>query len=416
MKIYQLISENYKRLTAVDITLEGKSLTITGKNGSGKTTLLEIIETTLMGSKKIPPEPIQIGKDKASNTVVLQNDDGSKIICERKFTKDKQTLTVKTDKGGRYSSPQAFLDGILGNISFDPFEFLAQKPMEQKKSYMDFCKLDFSDIDARKRGILDAIDTNKKQLISLETELANIPFHKEVIEREETKAAGYISMLEEANEQDKKYLNLKNENEMTLSKIENNQSKISELEKMVESLKEENTHLKAKSDGLKSEMESMLFVDVSKVKAELANIDNYNKKIRDNIRYDEKLKAKTEVTETIESLKKKLSAIEQEKVDMIKNANMPVPGLSFSDEGLLYEGLPFTETQISKSKIIEIGIRIGMALNPNLRIMRIKDGSLLDSSTLETVKALCKDKDYQLFIEKVTDDNELGFIIEEALN
>lgn len=421
MKIYQLISENFKRLTAVDITLDGKSLTITGKNGSGKTTLLEIIETTLAGSKRIPPEPIQRGKEKASNTVILQNDDGTKIICERRFTKDKQTLTVKTDKGGRYSSPQAFLDGLLGNISFDPFEFLAKKPMEQKKSYMDFCNLDFSDIDARKRGVLDDIDANRKLIISLDTELMTLPYHKEVIEREEKEASVLFGKITEAN-------NLTNERNKIANEIGNAitnrttlEDKLKGVNADIEFLISEQKRLTAKLTENESvieqktkELDSIIVPDVSDIQEAIRNIDSQNAKIRDNIRFDEKKEAREKATETAESLKKKLSEIEQEKVDMIKKANMPVPGLSFSDDGLLFEGLPFTESQISKSKIIEIGIRIGMALNPHLRIMRIKDGSLLDSETLETVKNLCKDKDYQLFIEKVTDDSELGFVIEES--
>ena len=93
---------------------------------------------------------------------------------------------------------------------------------------------------------------------------------------------------------------------------------------------------------------------------------------------------------------------------------MPVKGLEFIDTGLSYNGLSLTEDNISTSRIIEIGIRIAIAMNPNLRIMQIKDGSLLDKDMLKTIKDICKDKDYQLFIEKVSDEKELGFIIDEA--
>ena len=72
------------------------------------------------------------------------------------------------------------------------------------------------------------------------------------------------------------------------------------------------------------------------------------------------------------------------------------------------------ENQISKAKLIEIGLKISMALNPKLRIMRIKDGSLFDSEMLEIVRNACKRNDYQLLLEKVTDDSEIGFVLEEG--
>ena len=93
---------------------------------------------------------------------------------------------------------------------------------------------------------------------------------------------------------------------------------------------------------------------------------------------------------------------------------MPINNLSFSEDGVLFDGLPFTEEQLSHAKLIEIGIQIQMSLNPALRIMRVKDGSLLDSETMKSIKNLAKENDYQLFIEKVNDNNEIGFIIEEG--
>jgi len=45
-----------------------------------------------------------------------------------------------------------------------------------------------------------------------------------------------------------------------------------------------------------------------------------------------------------------------------------------------------------------------MAMNPNLRLMVIKDGSLLDKKTLEYILKICESKGYQLLIEMVDRD------------
>jgi hypothetical protein len=46
-----------------------------------------------------------------------------------------------------------------------------------------------------------------------------------------------------------------------------------------------------------------------------------------------------------------------------------------------------------------------MALNPNLRLLVIKDGSLLDNKTMKYVLDACDKKGYQLLIEQVSDED-----------
>ena len=89
MKIHKLISENFKKLN-VQVELNGKSVKITGKNGAGKSTFIDAIFTTLTG-KDIPAKPIQTGKAKAVNKVIIKNDKGEDITVERSFTES--TLT-----------------------------------------------------------------------------------------------------------------------------------------------------------------------------------------------------------------------------------------------------------------------------------------------------------------------------------
>jgi len=79
MKIFEVKSENFKRLSVVDITFDGKGVIITGKNGVGKSTFIDAIYTTLTG-KDVPPDPVQTGKDKAKNTVKIKDDDGNIIM------------------------------------------------------------------------------------------------------------------------------------------------------------------------------------------------------------------------------------------------------------------------------------------------------------------------------------------------
>jgi hypothetical protein len=57
-----------------------------------------------------------------------------------------------------------------------------------------------------------------------------------------------------------------------------------------------------------------------------------------------------------------------------------------------------------------------MALSPGLRVMLIRDGSLLDSDSLNILKELAAKNDTQLWIERVGSlSNELpGVVIEDG--
>ena len=91
----------------------------------------------------------------------------------------------------------------------------------------------------------------------------------------------------------------------------------------------------------------------------------------------------------------------QRKKDIFKNNPLPVKGLSFDDERVLYKDLPFNETTHPKSTIIAVGVQIAMAMNPNLKIIIIRDGSLLDKELFTKILGMIEKKGFQLFIEMV---------------
>jgi recombinational DNA repair ATPase RecF len=131
MRIVQLQAENFKRLTAVEITPEGNVVEVTGKNGSGKSSVLDAIYVALVGRSAAPPKPIRNGEEKC----LLKLDLGD-LTVTRTFTVKEgaaytDTLKVENAEGLRHGKPQEVLDALLGEIGFDPFEFVQMKPAEQ---------------------------------------------------------------------------------------------------------------------------------------------------------------------------------------------------------------------------------------------------------------------------------------------
>ena len=78
----------------------------------------------------------------------------------------------------------------------------------------------------------------------------------------------------------------------------------------------------------------------------------------------------------------------------------------------MYKGNQFD--RLSTGQQIRVSTAIGMALNPELKVIFIREGSSLDHENLKEIVAQAKDKDYQLWIEKVDESGQVGFFIESG--
>ena len=110
-------------------------------------------------------------------------------------------------------------------------------------------------------------------------------------------------------------------------------------------------------------------------------------------------------TETIDECK--ASAKKQ-----IEEANMPVEGLSLEDGQVVFNGLPLE--QASDADKLRVSCAIAMRGDHKLRVIRVRDGSLLDEDSLAVLSEMADAADYQCWIERVESDKSVGFFIEDG--
>ena len=91
---------------------------------------------------------------------------------------------------------------------------------------------------------------------------------------------------------------------------------------------------------------------------------------------------------------------------------MPVKGLSFGEGEVVFNGLPLN--QASDAEQLRVSIAIAMAANPKLRVLRIRDGSLLDERSLAAVATMADTQDYQIWIERVDSSGKVGVHMEDG--
>jgi hypothetical protein len=141
-------------------------------------------------------------------------------------------------------------------------------------------------------------------------------------------------------------------------------------------------------------------------------LSEINEKIRAN---KEKGNAKIKYTalqKEYDDMTRIIDGIIKQRNDILSRATIPVEGLSFNDKELLYNGIPVEQCSDGEKLMISLGI--SMALNPTMRVLRIKDGSLLDGKNRSIIENTVKDKDYQLWFESVGAESNVGIFIEEG--
>ena len=96
----------------------------------------------------------------------------------------------------------------------------------------------------------------------------------------------------------------------------------------------------------------------------------------------------------------------------IEEADLPVEGLTLDRGMVLYRGMPFP--QASDAEKLRVSCAISMRQNAKLRILLIRDGSLLDDDSLALLASMAEEEEYQCWIERVDTSGRIGVYIEEG--
>lgn len=400
MKIVKLTAENIKRIKVVEITPKGTIVTISGKNGAGKSSVLDAIFWALAGAKNIQGKPIRDGQETARIRLDL-----GEIIVERKITAKASTVTVSSADGAQFPSPQHILDGIVGAIAFDPLEFTRQDPVAQvatlKALMPESEKIDRltgqnkTDFDTR-RDLNRQIEIAEKSALAI-TVPPNTP--PELID---TKALLARILAGDAIKRQVEDYHRAHNAKLKL---------VDELSDKLKALQKEIAYEREKLAELET-VPLPTVPDVEALRTELGDAENTNFYVHRLKDKAEKLadvallqaQAKT-LTDRMDDRKKQAAAL-------IAGMKMPVEGMAFGDDGVTFQDRPFA--QASMEEQIRISTAIAMAMNPKLRVLRIKEGSLLDSDALAALGSVAKDKDFQVWIEVVDSSKKVGIVIEDG--
>lgn len=416
MKIIQLHAENIKRLKAVDITPTDNTVVISGKNENGKSSVIDSIWLALQyrAAVKEMPQPLRKGESKGMVTLDL-----GEYIVTRRFTESDSTLEIRTADGNKVTSPQKLLDGMIGDLSFDPWEFSRKNEQEQRVMLSDLLfkitegKLNLADFDVRKQEAYDArTDANreKKRLASL---LANIRPPVDTDPQEEISSTELTSSITDALSVNQTINDLQAASSSMYAMMDDAKKEIVRLEQVMMAGE-------ARIKDAQEQLSRLERQDIDFLKDQLKNIEEHNRRAREVVEYKKLRDAMTTVDSEVEQLNARMELIDIEKAEALESSPLPIKGFTVNAEGVRImnedgEEVPFC--QASAARRLKISLAIAMAANPMLRVIRISDGSLLDDESMAVVQDMAKDKDFQIWIEFASrnDQDRMGIYIEDGM-
>lgn len=408
MKIVELRAERFKRLSAVEISPAGDVVIISGKNGAGKSSVLDAIWLALGGAPAAKDSgttrPVKDGEVDAFVRLDL-----GEITVTRKWTADGgSSLTVEGAKGKKFSSPQTLLDSLVGSLSFDPLAFSRMSPKDQRKALTEAVKLDFDPdaLDAQRKELYDERTAANRELKTLEARLSSMPVPKAGIPEEEESLSDLLGELKAANAE--------------IERQAQERRKLEEMRARATALKEQIDHLRAELAALAEQGKAQsALVDslgecpaIAGIEQRINSIQETNAVVRAAREYRTVKAMADKVRKESEALTQKMEALEQEKSQGFERAQFPVKGLAFDAEGVVFNGIPFQ--QCSSAEQVRIAVAVAAALNPKIRVIRIADGSLLDSASMAEIERLAKEHDMQIWIERVDESGGVGIVIEDG--
>ncbi len=402
---------NFKRLTAFRVRPDGAGVVqITGRNDQGKSSALDAFAAALSPSLITAKNPIKKGKTEAEVFVDLGSLRATRTWKQREDGSVAMSLTVELANGDKPTKKQSVLDELRGtDLACDPLEFTR---LDSKAQY-DALKtlvpgIDFDEIATvrlrafsertqvgrdyeREKGAADAINIpqgtplNEISVSALASQLADAAEHNAKVERAKARYATVEKTIEDKrNEADALMIRAK--------------------------------ALEAEADKLETELPQWKPVhelrDVAGLQREIDSAETTNAAVRLLSQQDaHRTRAKAYSTR-YDELTAAIAKIDAAKDDAIAKAKLPVKSLTFGDNEILMNGVPFTEA--SQANKIMVSMAIAMSLKPKLRVILIRDGSLLDSDSMKLVDDMARKNNFVVLLERVATGERIGIVVEDG--
>lgn len=400
VKINSLEFENVKRIKAVQIEPTKNGLTVIGgKNKQGKTSVLDSIAWCLGGDKFKPSEPRREGSVIEPHLKITL-DNG--LVVERC---GKNSNLKVTDPNGNKGGQQ-LLNSFVETFALDLPKFMNQSSKEKANTLLKIIGVGdkLYELENKEQTLYNQRHTIG-QIADRKTKFAKeMPVYSGV-PAEPVSASELIKQQQDilarnGENQRKREQKDRYEREYALAK--------EEYEKAVQNLEaaKKNHEIASKS------AENLVDENTSEIEKNIADIEELNKKIRANLDREKAEIDAEEYNEQYKNLTEEIENVRTEKTDLLKNADLPLEGLTVENGELLYNGYKWDN--MSGAEQLIVATSIVRKLNPECGFVLLDKLEQMDTDTLTEFGGWLESQNLQAIATRVSTGDECSIIIEDG--
>ena len=404
MKLIGLHIENIMGVTAVSI--EPGDLPIIkfeGENGAGKTTVLNSFLACLKGMKYLGSgkEALRDGEEDGIIRVCLADPDAEgfdpdrdTLIVERIINKKGDRLKVSSPKGATYSSPAAMLEKLFSAVSIDPEGF---KRLDDKGRIDVLLEL------TGEANKVKELDTLRDKLFQERRDI-----NRDAKEYKTKVGDAMVSGTDKLGEEKKavEIADMLDAEKKRVEGLESAEKRRDEISAEIAVLKQERF---AKEAYIKDNEGDSNLVGLQ---MELSAVDDFNQGVRLRNQAIADVIELNILEGKSQSLTGQMEKIDSDKTETLKS--LPIKGVTIGEDGLRIGGRLCGD--LCGYEVIEIGMKIGAAMNPSLRVITIQGGEGLDDKSWAKVEAYAREHKFQVLaavvVRSKNDKSENSFYIE----
>jgi len=443
MNIKHIELHNFKAIKDFSSEFTGGVYLITGENEIGKSTLLGAISSLLTGNRS--DNLLTKGEKKGhAKMKVGEGDDSFEVELKFSDKNPRGSLSI-TASNGMKSDKKSIIESIFKYQDFDAHDFVQwsqtaegrRKQVELVKSLIP--KQDQVSISNFEFNIREARETrrevsvqvkhfeslyNQKRLTQETVDKYKVKVDPIGLMNEKMKSADHNRNFGEINNRqiereeiiDGYNIETKRVVSATLETIETQKEVLKVMQrdhdKYVSDRISERSDIVEKSKNALQWIKENPPIPLDGIDQKINEAEDHNQKceeVKHFLEAEENLKSKTQEEQ---ELTVKIQQDEKKKADIINGSNMPIDGLSFNEEGLFLDDVPFAPGEVSTSQEMEVAAKLIIAKNPTVKVFKIAQGESLGADKLKAIVDFAKSNGYQGFIEEVKrGQNEL--IVEE---
>lgn len=400
MKINKLEIENVKRVKAVKIEPTANGLTIIGgKNNQGKTSVLDAIAWALGGDRYRPSQAQREGSVIPPNLHIVMNNG---LIVERR---GKNSDLKVTDPNGKKAGQQ-LLNEFVEQLALDLPRFMEATSREKAQTLLQI-------IGVGPR--LADLERQEKELYNERTYIGRTADQKEKYAKEQPYYPEVPSVPVSASElirQQQEILAQNGENQRKRERRHQLEQEYQSVTEQIQALLAKQGQLEADLKIARETSEGLTDRSTAELEENISNIEEINRKVRANLDKDKAEEDAKGYREQYKRLTAQIEEIRSQKTDLLKEADLPLPGLGVEDGELVYHGQKWDN--MSGSEQLKVSTAIVRRLNPECGFVLLDKLEQMDLDTLHEFGQWLEQEGLQAIATRVSTGGECSLIIEDG--